>query len=169
MNIWTTTKWKKSPLISTSQVRSGLRFRFESGVHPELRKAILEFGAWLREEYIFPVRVPVYVKSAARIRAADGDMVCGTFFRPDRLDVEPFIRLSTGDYLDLCKLWGKEDATLSILSCLAHELTYYYQWLNQLELTYAGEERQAKIYAKQVIEEYLENREWSNWNTLPTK
>lgn len=155
MNIWTSTKWQTIPQLSASHIRAGIRFRFEGNVHPEIRQSILDFGVWLRKTYTFPVRVPVYVKAAKRIKASDGDMVCGTFFRPDQIYVAPYIRISTGDYLELCDLWGKDDATLSILSCIAHELTHYFQWLNQLNLTYIGEERQAKRYAKQIIEEYL--------------
>jgi hypothetical protein len=42
--------------------RKGLRIRTEAGVHPEVKRACLEFAKWLRTEYNFPIRVVVYLK-----------------------------------------------------------------------------------------------------------
>lgn len=49
------------------------------------------------------------------------------------------------------------------LRTLAHELSHYYQWLNDLKLTPIGEERQATSYANAIIYEYEEeiNSEWT--------
>lgn len=158
MNVWSLTNWKKYANYSDN-VRTGLRLRFDADVDPEVRRACIEFARWLRSQYEFPIRVPVYVKSSFRIRAMDGDMVCGTFFRPYSMHVEPYARIATGDYSDLLAEMGKDAALASILNSMAHELTHYFQWLNQLKLTEIGEERQAKIYAREIVGDYITSRE----------
>jgi hypothetical protein len=40
--------------------REGLRIRCDKEVHPEVRRACLEFAKWLRNEFEFPIRVVVY-------------------------------------------------------------------------------------------------------------
>lgn len=41
-----------------------------------------------------------------------------------------------------------------IFGNIAHELTHYYQWINGLQYTEVGEERQAKRYATKIVENY---------------
>ena len=156
MHLWKLDHWKKS---LPAGHRTGLRFRFDCEVDSEVKTACLRFAQWLRKEYVFPVRVPVYVKSAERIRTMDGDSVVGSFFEPDDTAQEPYIRLATGDYADLADLHGRDNALAAILSSLAHELTHYYQWINVLPLTDRGRERQASIYARRILDEYAETRE----------
>ncbi|MCL2670548.1 MAG: hypothetical protein FWF10_00740 [Clostridiales bacterium] len=47
----------------------------------------------------------------------------------------------------------------SYLFSLAHELTHYFQWINGIQLTEIGEERQATCYANWILDEYAETRE----------
>lgn len=79
MHIWTLENWKYH-FTNIQLRRSGLRFRFTSDVNTEVREACLKFGKWLRKEYFFPIRVPVYVKGKKYIKSMDGEMVYGTFF-----------------------------------------------------------------------------------------
>ena len=72
--------------------------------------------------------------------------------------LEPYIRIATGDYLVLCEKWGEDNARIEILKSIAHELSHYFQWVNQLQLTEIGEERQAKKYDRLIIDQYLETR-----------
>ena len=81
MHIWRLDNWEKI-LPKDGSGRTGLRFRCDKNVDPEVKRACLQFGKWLRAEYYFPVRIVVYVKEAERIRAKDGDYVVGTFFEP---------------------------------------------------------------------------------------
>lgn len=155
-NPWTMTRWESWISKDAPEFRSGLRLRFERDVHPEVRRGCLAFAKWLREYYVFPVRVPVYGKAAERVRAMDGEMVYGTCFCPERLDVEPYIKVANGSYAAMCRSDGKEDALAAILYTLAHELTHYFQWLNQLELTPAGAERQANRCAGEIVGMYME-------------
>jgi hypothetical protein len=140
-------------------MRSGLRFVIDKGVDPEVRRACKEFGAWLRKEYFFPIRIPVYVKANERIKAKDGDMVTGTFFEPYNRGHEPYIRIAAGDYKDLLLELGKDSALAAILSSIVHELTHYFQWINDIKLTEIGIERQASAYSSFLLDEYAETRE----------
>lgn len=153
-HIWRLEYWKTNRGIDAPPRRSGLRLRFEKDVPLEVKTACQAFVKWLRLVYEFPVRVPVYIKAAETIRAIDGERVCGTFFRPFSLNVEPYIRIATGDYYEMAEKWDNRTAIMEILRTLAHELTHYFQWVNHLQLTIIGEERQAKRYANLIINEY---------------
>ena len=90
----------------------------------------------------------------------DGDLVYGTFWSmDDDYTVEPYIRIAAGDYDELCIKWGKDSALTSILFTMSHELTHYFQWINSINLTLMGQERQATRYARYILEEYAETRE----------
>ena len=159
MHIWTMEKWTKLYNISDPKHRTGVRLKFEKKVDPEVRRACKEFLSWLRKEYFFPIRVPIYIKATKKIKAKDGEMVSATCFRPFDIHEEPYIRISVSDYHELESKRGKDNALAAILSSIAHELTHYFQWINGLELTPIGEERQAKAYARYIIYEYAETRE----------
>ena len=159
MNVWTSDAWKKAKDVPWEDCRSGLRFRFDRGVHEEVRNTCMDFGKWLRSEYYFPMRVAVYVKSSIKLRCMDGDWAYGTFFGPFDHRQEPYVRIATGDYLELCAKWDRDRARMVILQCLAHELTHYFQWVNMIKLTEIGEERQATRCARMIIGEYVTDRE----------
>jgi len=159
MHIWTIRKWEKNYYVSNLEHRTGVRLKFDKEVDPEVKRACKEFLAWIRTEYYFPIRVPIYVKASEKIRAKDGDMVYGTFFGPDDKNVEPYVRISAGDYVERLKKRGKDRALTGILLSIAHELTHYFQWINDIQLTPIGEERQATMYARYIVDEYAETRE----------
>ena len=118
--------------------------------------ACLRFCAWLRTEYFFPIRIPIYFKQAARIKAMDGELVSATFFEPVNRQDEPYARIATGDYQQLKEKIGRDNALASILLSVAHELTHYFQWINDIRLTAIGEERQASRYARFILDEYAD-------------
>ena len=157
MEIWKQTKWKH--YYNVHSHRCGLRVNYEKNVDPEVKRACKEFVLWLRKEYVFPMRVRVYVKENKRIKASDGEPVCGTAFLPYSRDDEPYIRIATGDFPDLVEQMGTDNALAAILTTLAHELTHYFQWLNDVELTPIGEERQATRCATHVIARYAQTRD----------
>ncbi len=158
MHIWTLDNWKNN-LHDGHNRRTGLRLKFDAGISMELRIACKEFAAWLRHEYYFPLRVPVYIKKNTQLTTRDGEMAIGTFFEPNDFSVEPYIRIAAGDYDDLVKKRGRDNAIASILNSIAHELTHYFQWINGIALTEVGYERQAKMYAKYIVYEYSETRD----------
>ena len=143
--------------------RTGLRLRFQPGVDPEVRAACIRFAVWLRRTYVFPVRVPVYVKAAATVTCQDGEEASAVFFGPDDPAQEPYIRLSAGDYPALRQRWGRDKSLGAILHSLAHELSHYFQWLNHHDVWLSDDpetncrlERQAVYYADAILDDYAE-------------
>lgn len=159
MHIWTINKWEKFYDLSNPNHRIGARLKFDKDVDPEVKRACKEFLSWLRKEYFFPIRVPIYIKASKQIKAMDGEMVSATCFKPFNVHEEPYIRIATGDYYEIKTRKGKDNALAAILGSIAHELTHYFQWVNNLKLTPIGEERQAKNYVDYILDEYAETRE----------
>lgn len=156
MHIWTIDNWVDVLNYENTDYRTGVRLVFDKGVNSELRSVCKSFAAWMRKEYFFPVRVPIYFKNKNRLKCLDGDLASGTFFEPDSYTDEPYIRIAVGDYLELCQKYGTQKALLSILKTVSHELTHYYQWINGLKLTPIGKERQATLYSSYIVSEYME-------------
>ncbi|MDB6054743.1 MAG: TPR-repeat-containing protein [Verrucomicrobiales bacterium] len=91
-----------------------------------VRNSVVRFVAWLRVQMDFPVRVPVN----EHIINMKGERVSATFFAPFDPTLEPFIRVSTGDYSATRWRRGRDNALASILCSVAHELVHYQQWLD---------------------------------------
>ena len=157
MDIWRIKKWEK--YYKNNPCKPGLQVRYEKNVDYEVKRAIMNCVKWLRSEYIFPKKIRIYVKSARRIKAQNGENVCGTFFRPADRNKEPYIKVATGDYFELLAQRGRDNALSAILQTIMHELTHYFQWLNDLPLTLIGEERQATIYSRRLMYDYSETRD----------
>ncbi len=153
MHIWTINKWEKN-LKDIENRRVGLYFRFEKTVNPEVREACIRFAKWLRYEYYFPLRVPVYVKAKKSVKTKTGENVIGIFFEPFSCLDEPYIKIAVGDYDELKKEIGRDAALATILCSIAHEITHYYQWINNIQLTEIGRERQATQYSRFIVDEY---------------
>lgn len=159
-HIWTIEDWEKNIDLDVEGHRTGLRMRFDKEIDSEVRRACKEFAHFLRKEYFFPIRVVIYIKKKSKIRAMDGEEVYGIFWSMEEdYTVEPNIRVAAGDFDILCKKWGKDSALTAILLTIAHELTHYFQWINSLQLTSIGQERQATKYARYILDEYAETRE----------
>jgi hypothetical protein len=159
MNIWKSSKWENDKEICSNTRRCGLRFRFQNNVDKNVRRACIEFGKWLRNNYYFPIRVVIYFKSAQYIKSIDGEYVSAIFFEPYNKIDEPYIKIACGDLYIMIEAWGEDSALAAILGSVAHELTHYFQWINDINLTDIGMERQASYYSKKIIEEYSKTRE----------
>jgi len=157
MDLWHSLAWKEnSQIINNPNRRTGLYMRFDKNVKGEIREMFLDVAKWLRRNYSFPIRVPVYVKSSVKVKASDGDKCVGIFFETFDFKDEPWIRLATGDYEDLVREQGALQAKIKLILPLFHELTHYYQWINSVQVTSIGKERQASRYADLVMEDYTE-------------
>ncbi|MFE4243802.1 hypothetical protein [Peribacillus butanolivorans] len=123
-------KKDKDMMSNIQYLRSGLRVRCEQGVNSRVRQACLNFAIWLRINKKFPIRCVVYIKKDYQIKTLDTkEMVSATFFAPYDKDVEPYIRVATGDYEELVSERGEEDAVFAILNSMAHEIIHYQQWI----------------------------------------
>lgn len=156
MNPWKAKKYIK--IYENSDVRTGIALRFEKGVHEDIKSLFNDFAKWLRTNYDFPIRVVVYVKESETVTLRNGNVAWGSFRYFDTFD-EPYIRIATGDYLEKAELVGKENAGYTILSSLVHELTHYFQWINQFEQSDRGSEWQANYYRNRIIDLYVEGKE----------
>jgi hypothetical protein len=135
--------------MSARSIRTGVRIRGARG-HPEVRAAFVRFARWLRHEYEFPVRVPVYLFPGEHIVTVNGDRVSASFFAPDDRNEEPYIRIATGDFGELRKERGRDNALAAFLHSFAHELVHYQQWLAAGELSERGVVRRAR----RIVERY---------------
>ena len=130
-------------------IRTGIRIRGARG-HPEVRAAFVRFARWLRHEYQLPIRVPVYLFASEQIITMHGDRVSASFFAPYDRREEPFIRIATGDYTQLRKELGRDNALASLLHSFAHELVHYQQWVATGELS----ERGVVLRARTIVDRY---------------
>lgn len=156
MDIWQAKRWKK---VLPEDCRRGLRTRFDPDISPEIKAYCKEMCKWLQYYWDFPMRVPIYFKNREFIRAADGDKCAAIFSGPYNHSEEPYIRIALGDYEKITKKWGKDRAIANTLRCIPHELTHYFQWINDIRLTEIGEERQATVYARAILEYFFEECE----------
>jgi hypothetical protein len=113
---------------SLNSTRKGLRICGHRG-NPVVRHALIKFARWLRTEFDFPLRVPVYLFPSDYVITREGRRASASFFAPYKRNVEPFIRIATGDYIALSKERGRDNALASFLCSLAHEIVHYRQWI----------------------------------------
>ncbi len=151
--IWKLETWRTNEQV-ISRERGGLYLHFERSVDCELRSGCMEFARWIRKRYLFPVEVNLFFVGDDQVKALDGEMTDMTFWKPDFFSEDPYGRLAVGDYLKNVKELGKESAMESVLDSMAILLTFYYQWLNGINLTERGEVRQAHRVASTVLEQY---------------
>jgi len=128
--------------------RTGIRIR-GGKANREVRSSIMKFAKWLRKKYSFPLRVTVYL-SLRKTIIGNGKTCSASIFLPFERSVEPYIRISTGDYLEVKKTLGRNNALAGILNSLAHEVVHYHQWWESRETS----ERQAVRKAESMIVSY---------------
>lgn len=141
-------------MVNQDKSRSGLRIRGHRG-HPIVRQALIKYARWLRSEYEFPIRVPVYLLPGKTVPAIDGKECSAGFFAPDRRTDEPIIRIATGDYAALAQKHGRYSAPATFIISLSHEIIHYFQWLDDGIITESGVTRKSismmRRYEKTVI------------------
>lgn len=130
--------------------RSGLRIRGSRG-HPEVCAALVRFAKWLRANYEFPMRVPVYLSPCETVTSIHGEEGTASFFTPFDHNVEPYIRIATGDYGACKEKEGRDNALAGFLASLAHEVIHYQQWVSGGHATVSerGVIRKASIVVNQ--------------------
>ena len=134
------------------QTRSGLLIRGQRG-NAEVRVALIRFARWARRHFEFPIRLPVYLNGKPRFRTSEGQWVTASFFAPFSREVEPYIRIATGDFLLLRKAKGRNNALAAFIHSLCHELVHYQQWLETGKTTERGVVRRAAS----ILQEYADD------------
>jgi hypothetical protein len=109
--------------------RTGLRIRYHK-VDNQVANHFKLFAKWLRKKFDFPVRVRVYLSEKKFVISKDGEQCISIFLAPYDNQIEPYIRIATGDYEDLICERGQEEAIFEILFPLALEIKRYIKWLS---------------------------------------
>ncbi|MCP3930378.1 MAG: hypothetical protein GY705_14900 [Bacteroidetes bacterium] len=128
--------------------RSGLRIRGHRG-NQEVKNAIIRFSKWLRQNYEFPIRLPVYLRPEKELTNLSGNKCSASFFAPWSMDEEPYIRIATGCYPSEKQELGRDNALAGYLSSLAHEIVHYQQWVKNNKLYEHGVSAKASIMVDQ--------------------
>jgi len=110
-------------------IRSGLRIH-KNEVESDIADAFKLFAKWLRVNYDFPIRLPVYLSTKDKVTGRDGEKHISIFFAPYDNGVEPYLSIATGDYLSLVEEDGKQNALFSLLHSLAIGVVKYQKWLS---------------------------------------
>jgi len=110
---------------------------------PCVRRALIRFARWLRANYSFPIRVPVYLSPMRRLRTSEGEEAVSSFFAPYRRDVEPHIRLATGDYAEMREFRKRDDCLASYIVSLSRQVVLYQHWLKRGRIRRRGVKREA--------------------------
>ena len=101
--------------------RSGLRIVGARG-NPQIRRALIRFARWLRTEFGFPIRVPVYLLTRERVRTIDGRLCTASFFAPFSRKDDPHIRIATADWSSAGADQGRDNALAGYLCSLAKKI-----------------------------------------------
>ena len=110
-----------------------------------VRRCLLRYGVWLRRNYAFPIQVSVYLLPGASFTTSDGEQAEASFFAPDSPREEPFIRLATGDYAELQKKLGRDNALACYIGALSRQLIHYQVWLQTGNFATAAELRKGNL------------------------
>jgi hypothetical protein len=94
-----------------------------------VRGALIRYARWLRQNYEFPIRVPVYLLREENFKTIANEVVVASFFAPFDRSVEPFIKIATGDYTSLKQKRGRDNALAAYIISLSHEVIHYRQWI----------------------------------------
>ena len=87
--------------------------------------------------------MPVYLSPHEEIRSIDGQLVSASFFAPWDRNLDPYIRIATGDYRQLRRKWGRDNALAAYIVSLSHEVVHYQQWVTTNEMHERGVIRRA--------------------------
>ena len=128
----------------------GISFHYQKGIEEELKQKYILFAKWLRENYVFPVHLNIYVLNCEQVRLRSGQMAYGSFRWYSART--PNIRVPSAIEPELLREYTKDEIYEQILSSLVHELTHYYQWVLGLEQSNAVSERQANYYRYRIID-----------------
>jgi hypothetical protein len=80
----------------------------------------------------------------------EGEVATAAFFAPWKPNVEPYIRIATGDYASIRAERGRDNALAGYLCALAHEVIHYRQWVETGETS----ERGVAVKASGMVDRY---------------
>lgn len=150
-NIWKDDSWKH--YVYSDDSCFGIKLRIDKDVDNKVRTRCLELIKYLKTNYNFPVEIRIHIKNVKFIIAKDGEKCHGIFWRIDNdFTCKPYIKIATNQTDNF-----EEEDVEYIIFVILHELTHYFQWINNVKLTPIGEERQASRYAYLILDEFYDS------------
>ena len=132
----------------------GVYLHFAKGVDSELKSKIMAFCRWMRKNYVFPVKLVIFISDDPYIvNSQTGEKVSATIFLPDDKS-SPFARISTGNYQKDIEEIDLFSADCNVLASIAHEVTHYFQWLQSENPELS--EKQAQSKARRIVYKYVD-------------
>jgi hypothetical protein len=144
-------------------MRPGLRIRAHK-VDDEIGIAFKAFAKWLRQTSDFPIRFAVYLSPKEEIKGQDGKYKPSFFFAPFDNDVEPYLSVATGDFKDMTKDVGKDNALFSLLYSLALGVVRYKKWIGDNS---GVDSYDPKEDATELLYEYIDHLQTEDGVRLP--
>lgn len=167
MNLWFQAEWAVFQNPERFEgVKKGLKVRFDKNVEDEVKRAVKEFCKWLREIFLFPIQIVIYIKNTDYVKLQSGEKVSAKFWGP-YVDTEmPYASIAAGGFDSELTGSAKDNQLAALLCSIGHELSHYYQWLSdpkwseeKSKAEIMREERQARYYSKQIVDYYANTRE----------
>jgi len=94
----------------------------------------------------------VYLLPGHYLITMHGESVSASFFAPHDRNVEPFIRIATGDFPSLQRHHGRDNALGAFIVSMSHELIHYWQWVETGETSEAGVGKKAVAMMRQYAQ-----------------
>lgn len=132
-----------------------IKLYLQPSVKPLLAQKILAFLEWFEQEYEMPEKLNMTITGARHIINIEGQKVLGTCYCPNDRSKSMSIKIATGDFFEMLKKEGKENAIYRIFHSILHELQHYYQFAND----WALDEDEADEVATELLYRYIEDLE----------
>ena len=114
----------------------------------EIKELFLLFSKWLRKNYVFPIHLNIYIVDKEKVKLKNNQLVYGRFRyyenRTPVIHIPAKIEQYVKDSYEINEIFD------GVLSSLVHELTHYYQFVLDLELS----ERQANYYRFRIVDKF---------------
>jgi hypothetical protein len=131
-------------------MKSGLFFRFDPFVQPQVKQCILSFGKWLRKNTEFPKKMIVYIKNNTVLQSTSGASQ-GIFYAPYDKNRYPHIKIAVGDFEQEVSRYGSASVLKSNLNTIAHEIVHYQQWIQNTPF----KEREAISKGENLLNQFI--------------
>ena len=116
----------------------------------KLKEKYKSFAKWLRNTYVFPIHLTVYIKNCEKVKLLNGKWVYGSFRWFE--NKEPYIRIPSKINAELYQQYNGEELYEQVISSLVHELSHYFQWVLDVEQDDKTSERQANYFRYRIID-----------------
>ena len=133
----------------------GLLIKCSNEIDMRTRDICCEFGRWLRRNVNFPIRLTIYIKDSYKRKNKLEKEFSASFVVPLNANDNPYIKVATCNR-GTNKSVNEHKVEVSILHSIAHEVTHYIQWINNLEFS----ENDAVKNSRKLVRMYFKDRKF---------